>query len=235
MLTILEFDNQHQILHEDSMQMPGKIKASAVAMNPIDKRILVATENNVLTVYKYDNQYALTPENSISIPMGGQVSALDYYDGKDVIFFGLKTGEIGFIKYQNKKERKNQPVYRNNLNSKITAVDFFTRDTSCYLLTTSIKGRAMVYELGSAKSTNTQLPDFLNENKKLTGIELPEYLGDIRSAAYQSGGRIQLVTSKGIWLWNPFVDELLAQLQKELNAGTNADTLKKVIQYSKKY
>jgi hypothetical protein len=38
---------------------------------------------------------------------------VDYDAGSDVIFFGLLTGEIGYINFM--KDSRNQPVYKNQL------------------------------------------------------------------------------------------------------------------------
>lgn len=208
---------------DDIITFPGKI--TAVSTNTADKCLLVATEDNTLTVRKYD-AYGAYVENVI--PMGGQVTALDYYEITDVIFFGLKTGEIGYIKYDNQKDSKNQPVYRNELDAKVTALDFFIKDTAPHLLATSTKGQAVVYELGM----NTEMiEEFLKENKTLTGIELPEPVGEIKTASFlPAENRVQLITTKGIYHWNPFVTELSAKLETELNEDPKDKvTLQKII------
>lgn len=206
-------------------------KISAMASNEADKCLLIATEDNTLTVRQYDALGAFT-ENKI--PMGGQVTALDYYEGHDVIFFGLKTGEVGYIKYDNQQDSKNQPVYRNELDAKATAIDFFVKNEVPYLLATSSKGQAVVYELGS---TTAMIEEFLKENKTLTGIALPETVGEIKSAGYlPDADRILLQTNKNAYHWNPFVNELSAKLKAELNEDPKDQaTLEKIIANSTYY
>jgi hypothetical protein len=192
-----------------------KQKLCVFAVDTPDRRIFVSTQNNDLVIFKYDDQFKASIENKI--PLGGLITAIDYHNNPDVIFFGLKTGEIGYIKYESKKERNYQPVYRNQLSSKITAVDFFQRKGTgiYYLLATSIKGQAVVYQSGSSQNS---VSDFLNTNVKLTEIALPENQTDIKNAHYdEASDRIILVTSKTTKLWNPFSGDLLAELESGLN------------------
>lgn len=201
--------------------MPRRI--SALAADSTDRMLLIATEDNVLTVEKLDDE--LQRVNTYKIPMGGQVTAVDYDAGSDVIFFGLLTGEIGYINFM--KDSRNQPVYKNQLDSKVTAIDFFIREKNqaCCLLATSIRGQAIVYELGAAPG---MLAAFLRANKELSGIELPESIGDIRSARYLATlSRVELVTMKNSsYRWNPFVDELLIELQAHLDTAALSRTTK---------
>ncbi|MGB3075355.1 MAG: hypothetical protein WBB36_08530 [Chitinophagales bacterium] len=220
-----------QVLYNGNSElMPRRI--SALAVDSADKMLLIATEDNVLTVEMLNSQYQQV--NKYKIPMGGQVTALDYDAGSDVIFFGLLTGEIGYINFI--KDSRNQPVYKNQLDSKVTAIDFFMREKNkaCYLLATSIRGQAIVYEVGS---TPEKLADFLRANKKLSGIELPENIGDIKFAKYltkhkSTENRVELVTVKNTsYLWNPFVDELLAELDAHLDPLVLADSTAKTKYY----
>ncbi len=210
----VQYNNSYQLL-------PRRI--SALDADSTDLMLLIATEDNVLTVEKLNN--ALEPVSTYKIPMGGQVTAVDYDAGSDVIFFGLLTGEIGYINFM--KDSRNQPVYKNQLDSKVTAIDFFIREKNqaCCLLATSIRGKAIVYELGASPAL---LTTYLRANKELTGIELPENIGDIRSAKYlASASRVELLTTKNsTYRWNPFVDELLKELQAQLDTAVLSNTTK---------
>ncbi|MBK9731649.1 MAG: hypothetical protein IPO83_10265 [Chitinophagaceae bacterium] len=72
-----------QVLYNGNSElMPRRI--SALAVDSADKMLLIATEDNVLTVEMLNSQYQQV--NKYKIPMGGQVTALDYDAGSDVIF-----------------------------------------------------------------------------------------------------------------------------------------------------
>ena len=51
------------------------------------------------------------------IATGVKITALDYNENGDIIYFGTVNGDIGFIKY--KSDNKNQPVFQNSLYSKL--------------------------------------------------------------------------------------------------------------------
>lgn len=217
---VLNNDAQRVQFNGTSATFPSTV--TALAVDSMSRLILVATADNMLNVLMLDNNYTLS--KTLVIPMGGQVTAVDYDAGSHIIFFGLLTGEIGYINFM--KDSKNQPVYKNQLDSKIAAVDFFRRDSAFYLLAASSRGRAVAYELGNSAD---QLVNYLKENKKLSGIELPENVGDLKDAKYlPAETRIELMTVKNnYYLWNPFVDELLAELHAHLNPAALADTTNK--------
>ena len=101
-----------QVINPDGEIKPitvFKNKLSAFTTDSTDKRIFVSSEDNDLTVLKYGDSGKAKIENVI--PMGGLVTALNYNTDSDIIFFGLKTGEIGYIRYANKEKSEYQPVY----------------------------------------------------------------------------------------------------------------------------
>ena len=74
-------------------------------------------------------------------------------------------------------------------------------------MASSTKGKAVLYE---TDSDTQSISDFLNIEKKLTEIVLPENQNEIKESYYDPvSDRIVLVTSKDTKLWNPFVKDLL--------------------------
>ena len=159
----------------------------------------------------------MTPD--IVIPIGALVTAIDYDASRSVIYFGMKSGDIGFI--QLKKDKKNQPVYENLFESKITAVDFFNYKGNNYFLVTSDNGHAELFRLDN----NDLVP-----NKKLQGIELPVKMGSVKNAVFVNG-RILLNINNIAYSWNPFPDEIKAELKSVLNAGELSKTIKATMFY----
>jgi hypothetical protein len=152
-----------------------------------------------------------------TIYLGKKVTALDYDAGNNLIFFGLSDGEIGFVKYLS--DRKNQPVFnrKNDLRLRITAIDYFNHKGKNYMLATSYAGLAVLFEFDTTRSVAQQL----TEDVKFPVTELPEYYGEITSAHYDDPtGRIELNATGGLYLWNPFSEELLPELRKLLNDKT---------------
>src|SRR5438552_5326994 len=138
-----------------------------------------------------------------------------------IIFFGLQTGEAGYINYSKKTARKYEPVYRNDLEWPVTAVDFFKRKIGnrYYLLATNSKGKAVVYESDTAHSS---IMSYLNPDTKLIEITLPDNYGPIKSAKYdEDSDYITFKTSKFNYKCNPFTEQLLTELTAELNNKTN--------------
>lgn len=189
-----------------------KYGISSLTYDGISKRLFVATDGYDLQILKYNSSFD-SIENII--PLGGRISAIDYHNNPDIIFFGLSTGEVGYIKYTDKKERKYQPVYRNDLGGPVTALDFFEKNEMHYLLAASSKGKVVVFESGLPGSTMDQ---FLNPNNKLAEIALPDNYGEVKKATYDKDkDRIIFLTSKHLYSWNPFVEQLLPELENGLD------------------
>ncbi len=204
-----------------------KYDVSTLAFDNISKRIFVATNGYDLSILKYSST-SDTIENII--PLGGRITAIDYHNNPDIIFFGLATGEVGYIKYTDKKESRYQPVYRNDLGGEVTALDFFEKNGRHYLMAASSKGKVVVFESGLAGST---LEQFLNPNYKLAEIALPDNYGDVKKAKYDpEKDRIIFSTSKRTYSWNPFVEQLLPKLEKGLDKKrANLQTVKSGTRY----
>jgi len=206
---------------------------SAIAVDPAAKKLFIATKSKDITILKYDAAYKTTTENEIVL--GGVITAIDFYaDQKNsIIFFGLQTGETGYINYSNKNERKYQPVYRNDLEWPVTAVDFFKRktDNRYYLLATNSKGKAVVYE---SENANGPLQNYLNPDTKLIEVALPDNYGPIKNAKYDEGSdRIVFKTGKFNYKWNPFTEQLLTELKNRLDV--KRANLETVIAHTKLY
>jgi hypothetical protein len=164
-----------------------------------------------------------------TINMGARVTALDVLDEEakqSIVYFGTANGYIGYILYE--RDKKNQPVFENKLDSRITAIELFRRSLpsaaagansrdNYFLLATGVTSSPRVFKLDPATLT----PD-----KFLLGNELPyrrRELGDISFAQYD-GRRVRLYTTTGTYVWNPFSDELLRELNnsvRELNKNTD--------------
>ncbi len=166
-------------------------------------RILCSTNDNRILVFN-TNTEPLKLENSI--PMGALVTALDYNDEKSIIYFGLKTGNIGYIQYS--KERKRyQPILENYLGSPIVALDLFQSaikgKSSWFLLVAAEKSTVRVYKLDE----NSLHPD-----KNLFGNSLPETnLGLLTGARFDPKTKNIEIRAKSqkssaplYSLWNPF-------------------------------
>jgi hypothetical protein len=211
-------------------------KIKAVHLNKNDRLVMCATLDNMITVLSYDAGYKLTIKNKI--PMGALVTALDYDPSKHVIFFGLVSGEIGYILYGN--DKKNQPVYDNMANlgqcnakdtsQEISAVDYFYHNDTAYLLSTNKKGKAVVYKLDYNQ---------FKPNEKLSGIALPSTnynKGEIIAARYdENKKRIVLNIKKEsgyiVFEWNPFVAEVQVTLKNLLPDKAKISQIKKVCQF----
>lgn len=195
----------------------------AVHVNKKDKLVICATSDNMITVLSYDGNYKLTIQNKI--PMGALVTALDYDPSKNIIYFGLVSGEIGYILYG--KDKKNQPVYDNlsdisqcdkkTFVQEISAVDYFSQSDKNYLLATSINGKAVLYKLDQNQ---------FKPNEKLSGIELPINKGEITAAHYDELQEAIILEIKNeAYIWNPFVSEVQEKLKKQLDV-TKYNTVK---------
>lgn len=192
-------------------------RIEALVANQKDKLLIWSDANNYLHVSEYNSANRKT-KTVQKIPMGGVVTAIGYFPEQDVIYFGLKSGEIGYIAYR--KDSRNQPIYRNNLGTRVTAVQYFTENGNGYFFATSYLGKAIVFELGPAK-TNSFASEFLVPNKKLNGIELPEYFGIITKTMYDENKKALILAStkskEKSYLWNPFTDSLLDLLRAQLD------------------
>jgi hypothetical protein len=182
-----------------------------------DKLIFCSTNDNWIYVYRSGSN---TPENKIA--MGAMATAIDYNAENDIIYFGLESGDIGSIKYN--KDRKNQPVFENALNTPITAVQFFMFRSALginkgiskpFLLVAGKRSKVIVYELAD----NNPLPD-----RRLLGNILPERnLVDVTNARFD-GERISIEvksskpgTRPAYYSWNPFTAEAFDEYKKYKN------------------
>jgi len=200
---------------------------SAIAADPAARKLFVATKSKDITILNYDAAYDTSTENKIVL--GGVITAIDYYSDQknSIIFFGLQTGETGYINYSNKNERKYQPVYRNDLEWPVTAVNFFKgkSDGRYYLVATNSKGNAVVYE---SDTTNKSIQNYLNPDTKLIEIKLPDNYGPIKNAKYDvASDRIIFRTTKFNYRWNPFTEQLLKELKTELDGAELSSMIKK--------
>ncbi len=174
--------------------------------NKDGQRLICATSDNWIYVFTTGNN----PQQENRIPMGAKVTAVYYDNEKQVIYFGLQTGDIGYIRYN--RDNKNQPVFQNQLSSPITAIQSFKHVTpdggNSFLLAAAKNSTVVVY-----KTDDTSLIP----NKMLPGNILPEKkLGEVSNAKFDD--RLQMVLIKVdppghkkeiVYAWNPFTDEIL--------------------------
>ncbi len=182
------------------------------AVSKNQQRLFCSTNNNL--IYVFDNK--LNKVDSIS--MGAKVTALDFNDAGSIVYFGTSGGYIGYINYV--KDKKNQPVFENKLESEITAIQVFSHShkdkngddvEEKFLLATGLKNSPRVYKLN-----DDSRPDF-----RLFGNVLPyteKQYGRIIRAAFSKTDNIILVSSnRQTYSWNPFTHELLNSLKKRKN------------------
>ncbi len=183
------------------LQQAGK-RIIKIVEDEKDEKVICSTDDNMLYVFS-------TAKNTITresvIPMGARVTAVDYNNTKNIIYFGLESGNIGFIRYN--KDKKNQPVFENALGTPITALQVFNTlvngENKYFLLAAGKKSKAVVYELDE----NSLVPD-----KKLLGNSLPEKnLGDVTNARFDENSKMVLIRvrspksgSVNTFKWNPF-------------------------------
>ena len=150
--------------------------------------------------------------------MGAKVTALDYNSERSIIYFGLESGDIGYIRYN--KDNKNQPVFENVLGSPITAIRLFNHATSegnaPFLLVAAKNSKVVVYEIDD----NSLVPD-----KELLGNTLPEKnLVEVVNAKYDD--RLKMIVIKvrslktkkeTVYSWNPFTAEILKKYRQYKN------------------
>ncbi|HNP23034.1 MAG TPA: hypothetical protein PKL37_13265 [Panacibacter sp.] len=184
-------------------------RVTASASNKVDRINLCATTDNFIYVYRDGSDGKPFLENRIAT--GVKITALDYNENGDIIYFGTVNGDIGFIKY--KSDNKNQPVFQNSLYSKITATKFFVENGHSYLLVAGLRSRPVVFLLNA---------DYLLPGKNLGGNVYPEKISnDVLYAEYDKEiKRIKLFTKPAsenriiTYLWNPFSVDLLNSLKK---------------------
>lgn len=190
---------------------------TAVAVSDKKKpQVFCATNDNF--IYVFNDKL----ERTDAIGMGTKVTALDFFeeDGKSIIYFGTASGYIGYILYD--VHKKNQPVFENKLETEITAIQLFKHSPGTksagrnaeetFLLAAGTGSGPKVYKLDD----NSLKPD-----KLLYGNELPyskKKFGNITDARYDSKtARILLLTSTGLYSWNPFTDDLLDKLTEKFH------------------
>ncbi len=196
----------------DTLRNKGQEYVAYTRSKRAGRLLFASTTDNYIFVYNDRLQRVDT------INMGARVTALDVLDEgdkKSIVYFGTANGYIGYIQYE--ADKKNQPVFENKLDSKITAIELFSRQPpkgrrggataglEYFLLAAGLTSSPRVYKLD---------PATLTPNKVLLGNELPyqrRVMGEIRFASYD-GRRVRLYTPEHTYLWNPFADELLREL-----------------------
>lgn len=208
-------------------ELGNKLTASARSDN--DHVNICATTDNFIYVYRETESGK--PQLESKIAMGVKITALDYNENGDIIYFGSANGDIGFIKYKN--DGKNQPIFQNSLYSKITATRFFTEKRHSYLLVTGLRSRPTVFLLGV---------DYLIPGKNLGGNVYPEKISnDVLYADYDKKiKRVKLFTKPAsenkiiVYTWNPFSEDLLAILKKVMRVDQTGENYSKLVQLMKR-
>lgn len=204
-------------------ELGNKLTASARSDN--DHVNICATTDNFIYVYRETESGK--PQLESKIAMGVKITALDYNENGDIIYFGSANGDIGFIKYKN--DGKNQPIFQNSLYSKITATRFFTEKRHSYLLVTGLRSRPTVFLLGV---------DYLIPGKNLGGNVYPEKISnDVLYADYDKKiKRVKLFTKPAsenkiiVYTWNPFSEDLLNILKKVMRVDPTGENYSKLVQ-----
>ncbi len=176
-----------------------------------------ATDDNFIYVYQGLKKIA-------AISMGAKVTALDFNERKNIIYFGTSGGYIGYVIYTG-ANKKLQPVFENKLESEITAILFFEYkddpDVSVnhFLLAAAKTSNTRVYKLDEIS---------LKPDIHLIGNELPynkSFEQIVKAEFDQKLGKIILKTTKGkgtYYSWDPFTYDLLKKLKK--NRGFDPET-----------
>ncbi len=199
--------DKNRLQNKMAAEKPGT-DIIAFLENTNDQLSICSTGDN--WIYVYDKN-TLALKNKI--PMGAKVTALSYDHESNIIYFGLESGDIGYIKYN--KDKKNQPVFENALGSKITAIQFFNYRDNSFLLAAAQRSKVVVYKLGKEEP----FPD-----KKLLGNSLPEKkLVEITDAKFDESkgkGMVYIkvrsikTTKEIIYSWNPFTSSVLEEYKK---------------------
>jgi len=186
----------------------------ALTQGEDDQRIICSTGDN--WIYVYTSAKNLVLENKI--PMGAKVTALFYNSLQHIIYFGLESGDIGYIRYG--KNNKNQPIFENALGSPVTAIQLFNYPdaggNNYFLLAAARKSKAVVYELDE----NNLLPD-----KRLLGNILPErnlveivdvrFDNDLKKVVIKV--RSLKTKNETIYAWDPFTSSVLEKYRQYKN------------------
>lgn len=199
-LVIRGFNNTNKSTADTLSETDPEFVSFAVSRNP--QRIFCSTSDNL--IYVLDNKL-----NRIdTINMGEKVTALDCNERGGIIYFGTSGGNIGYIDYS--RDKRNQPVFENKLESEITAIQVFKHTgkegEETFLLAAGLRSAPRVYKL-----------DNLRPEIRLYGNVLPyseKPYGSVYQAAFNpETNRVTLVTSTGTYAWNPFTYDLLDRLK----------------------
>jgi energy-coupling factor transporter ATP-binding protein EcfA2 len=214
-----DFDSSNLLFQQVNRELqPLGKRINKIIESGTDHRILCATDDN--WIYVFSNAGGL-PRLENKIPMGTQVTALDYNAEKKIIYFGLWTGNIGYIRYN--VDKRNQAVFENYLGSPVVAVQLFKSNVKgaehTFLLAAARKSKAIVYKLDDA---------YLQPDKNLFGNELPEKkLGMLTNAQFDEAmqqvvirGKSQKTGAPVYYSWNPFTALVLDEYKKKRN-GTD--------------
>jgi len=197
----------------DTLKRDGQ-SFTSFALSGKQRSLFCATDDNYIFVYSAGDSGDLTIVDSIA--MGAKVTALDFDESSNILFFGTGGGDIGFIEYNGNKS-KYQPVYSTEnflAGSLITAIDIFVKEDSTYLLAAGFDGKGVVYKIDG---NNPVVP-----GNKFSGNILPnpkKDFGDILHAKFdEKSGRILIETSKDahFYLWDPFTESVLENYKKEM-------------------
>lgn len=199
-----DFDPNKEVFSRINNEVKSQGKSIIkIIESPGSRRVLASTSDNRILVFNTDNDQ-IELENSI--PMGAQVTALDFNKEKSIIYFGLKTGNIGYILYSKDKKRY-QPKFENYLGSQIVALDLFQ---------SNINGKNLYFMLVAAEKSTVRLYKLeetsLRPDKNLFGNNLPETnLGTLTGARFNPASKKIEIRSKSpkssapIYSdWNPF-------------------------------
>jgi len=214
----------------DSIELSGQ-KFTSFTLSENRMRLFCATDDNYIVAYSLLDRKNQSLHDTVA--MGTTVTALDFDDSTNILFFGTKGGDIGFVEYD-KEEKKYQPVYSTEnymTGSKITAIDFFNRGARTFLLAAGLDGRAAVYKIDS----NLVVP-----GNKFSGNHLPDPKNDLGSFLHakfdELEGAILLETSGGnvtkFYLWDPFTDSVLEKFKSVI--GTVPPEIMKETNYYNK-
>jgi energy-coupling factor transporter ATP-binding protein EcfA2 len=171
-----------------------------------DKLILCSTTDNWIYVY---NSSSGSPVLENRIPFGALVTALGYNPDNNVIYFGLKSGNIGYILYN--KDHKNQPVFENNLGSPVISVQCFNgagaERQNKFLLVAAEKSKITLCKIEG---------NSLQPYKNLYGNMLPKKdLGPLSKAHFDSNRQLVILQGRTrtgepiFYAWNPFTAKAL--------------------------
>lgn len=216
----------------NSAVRPGKgLKFIAMTVSRKEHLAFCSATNNF--IYVYNDRLAKTD----SIAMGTKVTALDYNDDNDLVYFGTTIGYIGYIKYESNK--RNQPVFQNRLETEVTAIQLFRYGGQFFLLAAGRRSSPVVYKLE---------PGALTPDSHLIGNELPydNSYGDITGAEYVPQLElVRLVTAFSplhsrtatvrSYLWSPFTKELLDKLENIENFHPGTPATDEIIRKTKIY